>query len=816
MHCVCYNCLFSAVNRLAASVNSGVGISSRYLVNKTCDPVMSCVNISDTSEGNDDDVEMSDDSDSDYVPEVVVDSTSDSCGSVEFPYLTKAVEASCYSGDSGTAVVNSNIEPTKMKRKPKVQINVRGKRSRSQMRKSPISENSSNNTNVGNESQNVASPGNESSCPSTKAVPSKTNKARHQKVEKHSKMPKSSSQSNVSNETKLSPSSSNVEGLCDTTVLSEEQKACKVTGITVLACENSEDGHRVYDKRYFCLFCDKSYAKIKAHLIFKHEETVEVAEMMSKETVKSQNRYLVRLRNLGNHKHNCEVMRKGEGSIIVVYRPQAGEIALAENFVPCPNCYGYYEKSQLWRHCKKRCVWAPENVEVAGEKLVVSKGRMLLPVPEYICVRTKEILSHLRAGDPASRAVMNDMLILQFAQKLAMKHYDDDDRHEHVRCKVRELGRLLVQLKEDYDQVQSLADAIDPMFFRNVIVSVKKVAGYNEATGAFAVPSLALKLGHSLKKCATIQLSEALQTHSRDMEEKANKFIQLCEMNWSHEISTAALKTLSNKKLNKVTIMPLTSDIAKLTSHLAKLSDEAIGCLSLNGGADVKASAWLTLAEVTLAQLILFNRRRVGEVSKMRIETFRTACTGAVQNNADIAQHLSAVEIHLCSILTRVEIIGKRGNHVPVLLTAAFKTAVDLIVAHRIDGGVYESNNYVFARPGSPKHIRGADVIRKYADECGAESPETLRGTSLRKHVATLSQVLNLKKNELDLLAQFMEHDIRVHRDFYRLPCDLLQTAKVAKILVAMDSGQQHRLTGQSLDDIQLDINEGNYSLCSY
>jgi len=55
----------------------------------------------------------------------------------------------------------------------------------------------------------------------------------------------------------------------------------------------------------------------------------------------------------------------------------------------------------------------------------------------------------------------------------------------------------------------------------------------------------------------------------------------------------------------------------------------------------------------------------------------------------------------------------------------------------------------------------------------------------LRKHVTTISQVLNLKENELDvdLLAQFMGHDIRVHREFYRLPLDVLQTAEVAKIL---------------------------------
>jgi len=33
-------------------------------------------------------------------------------------------------------------------------------------------------------------------------------------------------------------------------------------------------------------------------------------------------------------------------------------------------------------------------------------------------------------------------------------------------------------------------------------------------------------------------------------------------------------------------------------------------------------------------------------------------------------------------------------------------------------------------------HLRGADVMRKYAVECGVKYPQAPRGTHLRKHVA--------------------------------------------------------------------------------
>ena len=77
--------------------------------------------------------------------------------------------------------------------------------------------------------------------------------------------------------------------------------------------------------------------------------------------------------------------------------------------------------------------------------------------------------------------------------------------------------------------------------------------------------------------------------------------------------------------------------------------------------------------------------------------------------------------------------------------------------------------------------------------------------------MATISQVINLKNNELDVLAvaQFLGHDINVHRQYYRLPSDVLQTEKISKILMAMETGEQ--LADKSLDDIQVGLEQGNH-----
>ncbi|XP_060783638.1 uncharacterized protein LOC132890623 isoform X2 [Neoarius graeffei] len=105
-------------------------------------------------------------------------------------------------------------------------------------------------------------------------------------------------------------------------------------------------------------------------------------------------------------------------------------------------------------------------------------------------------------------------------------------------------------------------------------------------------------------------------------------------------------------------------------------------------------------------------------------------------------------------------------------------------------------------------HYRGSDCIRQFVQCCDVKNPLSLTSTRLRKHMATLSKVLNLQETELDQLADFMGHDIRVHRQFYRLPEGTLQLVKISKILMAMEQGRLAEFQGKSLEEIDIDPNE--------
>jgi len=87
------------------------------------------------------------------------------------------------------------------------------------------------------------------------------------------------------------------------------------------------------------------------------------------------------------------------------------------------------------------------------------------------------------------------------------------------------------------------------------------------------------------------------------------------------------------------------------------------------------------------------------------------------------------------------------------------------------------------------------------------EKPEAVTTTRLPKYIATVSQILDLQENELDWLARHLGHDIRVHREHYRLHDSTIELAKVGKFLYTVDEGKTTQWAGKSLDEI--DLNSG-------
>ncbi|KAK2810392.1 hypothetical protein Q5P01_000403 [Channa striata] len=581
------------------------------------------------------------------------------------------------------------------------------------------------------------------------------------------------------------------------------RKKCQInTTVTVKTCTKREDKKRVWDKRHFCLYCRKSNSKITRHLQKKHMDIKDVAYAFSFPLrSRERNALLEQLRNKGDFKHNTKVLKKGRGQMVT--RKQPSDEASVRHYLPCHYCFGMFSKKDLWRHqprckCKTSCD-ADDTQKQRGS--VQSRAARLLPIATSFS-GCQDIINNMRQDD-VSLHVRRDELICKYGESLYAKHSRLKSRHHYVSQRMRELGQFVLTAKEMDKSVMFLEDLCTPTKFQLVVSAAKRLTEFSQCKNEYGKAVKEVKIGFCLKGAVEILIGQCLMNDDDLAEKKTKTFLELLEKNWKNSVSVNAHQTIKENQWNKQDGIPLTKDVMALRDHLRMVEDKAkkelMQCQNL--------TAYKMLNETVLAQVIVFNKRREGDASRLTLEAYMKANT--IPINEDMSKTLSPLEKELSKLLTRMEVRGKRGRKVPVFFTKRMKESVDLLINMREKAGVPAQNPYLFARPGAITYIRGGVYLRKHAEESKAEHPELLRSTKLRKQVGTLCQLLDLSEQELEQVARFMGHDIRVHCDFYRQTDKTFQIAKISELLFAIEQGTA-TLPGKNLNTINRPIPWGD------
>ncbi|KAK1791695.1 hypothetical protein P4O66_013179 [Electrophorus voltai] len=203
-------------------------------------------------------------------------------------------------------------------------------------------------------------------------------------------------------------------------------------------------------------------------------------------------------------------------------------------------------------------------------------------------------------------------------------------------------------------------------------------------------------------------------------------------------------------------MLPLLSSLSSLVLYLRRLQHSAFISLSRS---PQSAEAWRLLCHSSLALLILYNRRRECEVSKLTISEYQARVTaqcpvpllpGAPPTLTPLEASLSPFERLVLPHLPRVGVQGKRGRVQPLILPPHSEACLELLLQTRPGVGVDPQNPYVFARPyHSPATpLRGTDLLRSLAKSSGTRHPRALTQTRVRRQVAILTQLLLLSEGE--------------------------------------------------------------------
>ncbi|CAL8361627.1 unnamed protein product [Merluccius merluccius] len=256
------------------------------------------------------------------------------------------------------------------------------------------------------------------------------------------------------------------------------------------------------------------------------------------------------------------------------------------------------------------CKFKPVNPK-PGKTRVQALCAFAEPTPAGVSEELWKLVNNMNQ-DAVAHAVRSDWCIMGMGKHLYNKHGFEVDKHEYIRQKLRELGRLCVHGGE-VTNMKTVKEYVIPANFMQTVNAVKHTAQGNKGNSK----SLPLKLGHSLKRMSMLLESDAIIKGDKDAAEEARSFRNLYDAKWHELVSVTSLKSLNESKWNAHQLLPFTADVQKLHNYLDEKQQQYQHDLESEASTG-SSHNWASLAKVTLAQVILFNRLREGVMSHYR------------------------------------------------------------------------------------------------------------------------------------------------------------------------------------------------------
>ena len=543
----------------------------------------------------------------------------------------------------------------------------------------------------------------------------------------------------------------------------------------VKAVHNEGD---ILTKQTFCYFCKTLQTAFVRHLETVHRNLDEIKELKAyPKNSKERDRLIAKLRGKGNFLHNTQA-EYNTGKLIVARRPPFGKNEKAIHYTACVNCKQFFSKTNI-RHHVARC---NDKKKFKGREHMMQSKRMQKRChPEASKIVMEKLLPVMR-DDDIYRLVRFDSLIIAYANKMCKK-YKLIYQHDLIRSKLRYLGKLLMIIQKTKSEIEELSQIYNPKYYAATTNACNKLAGFDEDSGEYKSPAVALNLGTLVKHVGEVHITKCIIDGKKDAKRDAEEFLHVFKSEYSVDVNKVANEQMQQAKRQKKVTLPSVGDISKLWKFLKDKRDQAY----LKLEEEYSSENWKELMNYTLISIQVFNRRRAGETERILIDDFQARQSIDAKVDPEVYKRLSKKEREYAEKYSRFVVRGKLNRTVAVILQKELVDCCLAIIKYRKEAKVPDTNKYLFGLPSMdksrPKYLRACGLLRKYSTECGADVPYTLRGTQLRKHVATTCLKMDLTEQFTSDLANFMGHADNIHKAHYRMPVAHKEILGITKLL---------------------------------
>ncbi|XP_072042710.1 LOW QUALITY PROTEIN: uncharacterized protein [Amphiura filiformis] len=569
-------------------------------------------------------------------------------------------------------------------------------------------------------------------------------------------------------------------------------------------CEDTKGSHtpRAYQKPYrYCIFCRKLWSKLRIHIekMHKNEERVSKALQMEKH---ERDKTFGEFRREGIFELNKIRLRKNPENP-KLERERRKDTNENDRVVMCHLCKAFIEKRYISRHEKKHC----DTSDAACKSTPVPANMLNVGDHEFGGDFMKEILSKFREGE--NKDVYNtcttDIVLLQVGKKLWNKQKRKVDKKNEVRKSImsdmRRLASLYSNMKkaeETMGQLPVKDGNISDMFKRNNFRHFEEAVDmYTKVDISEGIEEVGVKAGlkvalyYLLKRTSKILRGMYLID---DEDKKSNdiaNWVVILEINKDMIFGDAEYNLSKNRedKLRRPQTHPEEEDLQKVRSYTMKKISE-LGVLSSEV---FDKHDFVELRDCLVSRLTLFNARRGGEPSRLKLKNWEEAHTGAWLDQRHV-NNLDPLDRALAKTLKIGYETGKGGRHmqlVPVLFPqdciVGLRRIADNNVRRQCE--IPDTNLYLF--PTKFDHVSGWHAVKNVCKKLTLKHADKITATQNRHRISTEFALMDVSPYDRDYVYKHLGHTEEVNRNVYQAPLSIKALTVVGRRLQALDRGAE-------------------------
>ena len=506
-----------------------------------------------------------------------------------------------------------------------------------------------------------------------------------------------------------------------------------------------------------------------------HSEESEVNKAIEG-SADEQRKAFKRIRNTGIYIENREQTMKKEPNF-------QSQKKCSGDIVFCSNCGAFCSKMFFYKH-KAKCL-QPQNEEIPNPLPIA----FLSPKNDDPAFLT---LIESMQDDEIGKICKGDEFILLIGSRLYQKDKSKPDKtmevRKNVRSQLRVLGRLYAEFKDK--EFNTAPENASAMFVRKNFPQLREAVQQlcekdtDEDSRVSVKYGLKSSLYYLLINSANIIKGGYLEKDQEEEADEIDRFLAVLKLN-QHIIFGDAryhINQSRQEKLRLPTRLPDEDGLIKLKQYTIEKIQELCDSFVL-----FTYHEFIEVRDATCARLTLFNARRGGEPSRLKV-------TQWLERKKWMPDNPPPLDDYEKKLIASMDIMYQpgKGNHlVPCLVPQDCVPGLQKLCDRdvRACAGVSSHNPFIFANTGgSMNHVVGWDSVHHVCKEAGIEGAN-LNATANRGRISTLFASLELPPEERPFFYAHMGHSAEVNLGTYQRPLPIQEILKVGKHLQQFDKG---------------------------